>query len=142
MTAYRELRRASHIRTPSVETEQDASHLNVWSYFRGPLQIPSARVNFPNTLNGLMDFSPVHGCPIEVARTSSLVCNLTVVHHSTWPVKMKLATGSWAGLFHSPPPPAPGQKWTSLSVEKGSSTFSILVTGVRYKSLLSARSNP
>src|SRR6267378_5490287 len=38
MTAYRELRRASHIRTPSVETEQDASHLNVWSYFRGPLQ--------------------------------------------------------------------------------------------------------
>src|SRR6267142_346180 len=27
-----------HIRTPSVETEQDASHLNVWSYFRGPLQ--------------------------------------------------------------------------------------------------------
>jgi hypothetical protein len=27
-----------HIRTPSVETEQDASHLNFWSYFRGPLQ--------------------------------------------------------------------------------------------------------
>jgi hypothetical protein len=26
------------IRTPSVETEQDASHLNVRSYFRGPLQ--------------------------------------------------------------------------------------------------------
>ena len=23
-----------------VETEQDPSHLNVWSYFRGPLQIP------------------------------------------------------------------------------------------------------
>src|SRR6267142_2123441 len=41
-----------------------------------------------------------------------------------------------------PPLATPGQKWMSFSVEKGSSTFSILVTGVRYKSLLSARSKP
>jgi hypothetical protein len=62
----------------------------LWAPFT---QTPSARVCFPISLNGLSDFSPVHGCPKGAAVTYGLICSVTGLHDSTSEVKMRLVRG-------------------------------------------------
>ena len=73
--------------------------------------------------------SPDHGLPGATAAIFSGGISVTVVHHSTSPMKTRFNWGSYAGPFHSAPPAEPGQKWTGLPTTNGASSFSIRVTG-------------
>ena len=55
---------------------------------------PGPGRSLPNMLNGLRVAIPAHGCPIGTDRSSSILCSVTVSHHSTSPTMMRFVLGS------------------------------------------------
>ena len=92
--------------------------------------MPSARENCPKRLNGFSISFPSNG-PSDVASISSLVCNFTVVAPVDLADDDEIGRGVVGRAVPFRPARAAGAEMNVLPMAKGSSTFSILVTGVR-----------